>query len=182
MTDTSTSLDGSNDLLVDITAPTFVPERPTGILVFPDAFYQWAKVNSLVWWSAEARWAMGRIAPGEPGWTDTDDDGNPAGDRVMSDTSIDIWDVAIMDVCVAGWRYSLTLPDDQGAAVVAYQRDKDETALTALLEQVEAGYITMTEAEETIRTEIRRQAVALGVDISYVDAVPDEFDPAADLP
>lgn len=150
-------------------------------LVFPNTFYQWAKANPMVWWAAQARWPMGRIAPCDPpGWeidptielTGPDDTSNLTGNRVLSDPRIDVWDRAIMAVCVAGWQYALSLGDD-GPGLAAYQAEKDAAALTTLLGRVQSGEITMADAEDAIRAEIRRQAEALEVDISFVDAVDD---------
>lgn len=141
-------------------------------LVFPSDFYAWAQENVMVWWAASARWAMGRVAPGVPAEV-LDEDDEPTGDLIMCHPAIDVWDQAIMAVCVAGWQYALSLPDGEGEIIAAMQAYKDAEALETLIGRVQTGEITMADAEAAIEAEIRRQATALGVDISFVDAVDD---------
>lgn len=151
--------------------------RPApGYMIFPDEFYQWLTRHPVVWVHPDARRAMGRITAGSPGWEtdpEIEQDGpdgtnHYTGNRVLYDPRIDVWDQAIAAVCVAGWQYAVALGKD-GPALAAYQATKDAEALTTLLGRVEAGEITMADAEDAIRAEIRRQAKALKVDISYVD-------------
>lgn len=130
--------------------------------------FEWFAANSQVWWSAKARWALDRVAPGLPG-VEVDDKGDPTGFVVFADPRIDAWDQIILDVCLAGMAYAQSLGPVKASELVAYQAAKDLTAYRALLERYQAGDLTRDDVERAVKLEVIRQAGVLGVPLPEFD-------------
>lgn len=130
--------------------------------------FEWFRTHPQVWWSAQARWALDRVAPGLPG-VETDDKGEPTGWVVFADSRIDEWDQIILDVCLAGMEYAKKLGPTKASELVQYQAQKDLAAYRTLVERVQTGEITKADAEKAVKLEVIRQAKALGVKLPELD-------------
>jgi len=128
------------------------------------------RAHPLPWWSQEARWFNGRAAPGTPA-EETDENGDPTGFYLMSDSSIDVWDHYILDVLRAGWQYAAAQED--GDSLIAMQQELDWEEWDRILYANETGLLD----KETSVVRIMGYLVSLGRSLQVPDPVDEEDNP-----
>lgn len=128
------------------------------ILRFTTEEFALIQAHPLPWWSRQARWDMGLMAPGVPA-QELGAAEEPTGWLLMSGATV--WDQFILEVMRAGWEFASQHED--GEVLIEYQQSQDWKAWGELESLLTAGSVTRQEAVEMAKQYMVNLGETLGI-------------------